>query len=400
MWIVNPSCPIEVECSRQACMARYFQNIGYDVTIFTATGDFCKEHTFTEKWNVKFFYISLGEFRENNVKRALSIRKFQNAVVNYGKKNGAPEVLVSNYSGFFGEKLFRLKKLGTKIILDILDFWPEVFVDLGYLGHKSPITKFLYWREYITYSRCDALGFSVEGGAEYIKEKHWDVEHGGKVDTNHIYYVNNGIDFQIMHEDKRNYVSEDDDLEKNTFKVVYIGAIGAPNNIDMLVETAKLASYGKHEDIEFLVYGNGNQLPRLQEQVIRYKMNNIKFKGAVDNKYSPNIISRCNLSILNFRSLPTLRFGLSNNKFFLYCIAGRPILSTVRPKYELVESRKCGIVTDNSPEAILDGILKIKDIDQNTYRDFCINAENCAKEFDYANILAALKIEVERITEV
>ncbi len=403
IWIVNQYCSVDNETSRQACMARYLEKLGYDVMIFTSKKQKDKTSVekieFCEKNGVKYCQIILKDYGKSKIRRVLSTIEFQRKVVKSVRTVGeAPQILISNFAGIFGNILFKLKKKAkTKIILDILDFWPEVFVDLGYIKKNSIIAKFLYKMEYKSYSRCDSLFFSVQGGKDYIIEKGWDLAHGGKVNADNIFYVNNGIDFNSMSADCTENVFEDTDLDTDKFKVVYVGAIGAPNNIDLLVETAKLAQELKYYDIEFLVYGNGNKLNTVSKLAQSYNLKNIKFKGFVNKKYSPNIISRCNVSILNFRDMPTLRFGISNNKFFLYCVGGKPIISTVKPNYDLVETKNCGIVVKHTPESILDGILQIKNCDLQQYDKYCKNALSVAKEFDYNNILQPLKNEVQRL---
>jgi hypothetical protein len=45
----------------------------------------------------------------------------------------------------------------------------------------------------------------MEGGKDYIKEKKWDIEQGGKIDINKVYYINNGVDLQDFDSNRINF---------------------------------------------------------------------------------------------------------------------------------------------------------------------------------------------------
>ena len=105
------------------------------------------------------------------------------------------------------------KKYGTKIIYDILDLWPEGFVDMGYLKKDSPITKILYDMEHKSYREADGIIFSFQGGRDYIIDKGWSKETGGDVDTRDIGYLNNGVDLETVDRNAKINNLKDADLE-------------------------------------------------------------------------------------------------------------------------------------------------------------------------------------------
>lgn len=79
----------------------------------------------------------------------------------------------------------------------------------------------------------------------------------------------------------------------------------------------------------------------------------------------------------------------------MYFASGKPVLSMIRPNYELVESRKCGIVTENSPQAVAEGIIKFSKMDQKEYRRYCVNCRLTAEEYDYKNLVKVLIDQIE-----
>ena len=51
-------------------------------------------------------------------------------------------------------------------------------------------------------------------------------------------------------------------------------------------------------------------------------LKNVKFKGKVEKKYIPYILSKSNLNILNYKQADTWKYGGSQNKQFEYLASG------------------------------------------------------------------------------
>ena len=77
-------------------------------------------------------------------------------------------------------------------------------------------------------------------------------------------------------------------LTSDTFKVVYTGTVRPVNNVGNLLDTAKLLKDKK--DIQFLIFGGGSELEKLQQRVKDEHIDNVIFKGFVEKKYIPYIL--------------------------------------------------------------------------------------------------------------
>ena len=161
------------------------------------------------------------------------------------------------------------------------------------------------------------------------------------------------------------------------------------------MEAAKVLQDRRENGIIFLIYGDGDYRAILENKVEEYGLSNIKFKGRLPVEYAPNMLSRCNINIFNFMNVPITRFGLSPNKLFMYFASGRPVLATIKPKYDLVSGRKCGVVTENSPEAIAEGIIRFSNMPKEEYEIYCRNCRAVAEEFDYKNLVRVLIDQIE-----
>ena len=126
----------------------------------------------------------------------------------------------------------------------------------------------------------------------------WDTAHGGKIDLKKCHYVNNGVKLSDYYESIEKNVLDDPDLTSDTFKVVYTGTVRPVNNVGNLLDTAKLLKDKK--DIQFLIFGGGSELEKLQQRVKDEHIDNVIFKGFVEKKYIPYILSRSSVNVLNY----------------------------------------------------------------------------------------------------
>ncbi len=309
-------------------------------------------------------------------------RRMLRVAKKYGKENGYPDVIIASsphpLTMLAGLKI--AKKLKIPCICEVRDFWPEVFFYGGRLKEKSPAGKALLAGERYIYEKADALTFLKEGDHTYITDKGWDMEHGGRVDMSKCIYINNGVDIALFDKRKKEFVYEDADLDSQGFKIVYCGTIRPVNDVDLILDTAKLLG----GDCKFLVYGTGNCVPALQKRIDDEHIDNVKLKGYVDNNYIPSILSRSSLNLLNYSgSAYNWSRGNSSNKLFEYLASGKPVLSTVKMGYDIIERHKCGIsAEETTPQSIARGIEEMKRTSKEDYTKMCVNARAAAEEYD------------------
>lgn len=400
IWIINQyAVPNEIS-KRQLKMSKFLTEHGYDVTIVCGSKvhgtdknliQDDRKYIQTEFDGAHFIVVKSMDYAGNGIKRILASIKFERDVMKMAKKMPKPDIVISDFVGLFGNAFLKFKtKYGAKFITDVLDLWPESFVDMGYIGRNNPITKVLYAMEHKAYRLADYCIFSFEGGKDYIVEKGWDKD----VDLSKVKYLNNGIDLEEVLRQREEYVYEDADLDSDKLKAVYLGSIRQANNVQAIVDGAEALKIRGIEDVDILVYGDGDKREELEKQCAEKGLTNIKFKGRLDIKYAPNVLNRGDLCLFNFEDAPLLRFGCSPNKLFMYFAAEKPVLSTVRPNYDLVEGRECGIVVNNDGESIADGLERIKNLSKEEYEQCCRNSGLVAKEFDYKQLVESVLIKL------
>ena len=225
----------------------------------------------------------------------------------------------------------------------------------------------------------------------------WDTDHGGSIDLEKCFYVNNGVKLTDYEKSIKEDILADRDLEEDSFKVVYTGTIRPVNNVGNLLDTAKLLK--DQRDIRFLIFGGGSQLELMQERVKKEKIDNVVLKGFVEKKYIPYILSRSSVNILNYsQSQYNWSRGNSSNKLFEYMASGKPIISTVKMGYCILEKYQCGLSLEEcTPEALAEEIRNIHDLSEEIYAKMAVRAKEGAKDFDFSVLTERLYQVIEYV---
>ena len=371
---------------------------GYDVTIFCANtyhnkseyidvGE--KKYIVDTVNNIPFVFVKTSIAIGNGLDRIKNMCVFYinlfSVAKEYAKLNGKPDIIIASsvhpLTMVAGIQI--AKKMNVPCICEIRDLWPEAIFFFNKAKEDSILGRILIAGEHWIYKKADALIFTKEGDTDYIKEKKWDVGQGGDIDLAKAYYINNGVDIDTFVKASRDNILDDFDLVTGKFNVIYVGAIRPVNNVGNILDTAKLLSEVK--DIQFLIYGDGNQKEMLEKRVSDEGITNVKIKGFVNKQFIPYILSKSSVNILNYSHTQyNWARGNSSNKLFEYMASGKPIISTVKMGYSIIEKYKCGIELENStPHELAQAILKIKKMPSEEYEMLGVNAKKGAEDFDF-----------------
>ena len=136
--------------------------------------------------------------------------------------------------------------------------------------------------------------------------------------------------------------------------------------------------------VKFLIWGDGDQRAALEQRVREEEISNVVFKGKVEKKYIPSIVSRADINLIHGgdQGKELFRFGISPNKMFDCFAAGRPILMDLPAKYNPVEQFQAGICLSSVSE-IPAAIRQIQVLSPQAYESLCGNARKAAARFDF-----------------
>jgi len=400
IWIMNHYATdmFENKGGRHFWFAKNLMKQGYDPTVFCANTfhqkreeiDLGKDkHKVLYSDEIPFVFIKTKASVSNGMDRIKNMTYFYFNLLKVAKrlikKGNKPDLILA--SSVHPLTLVAGIKLGIKfnipVICEVRDLWPEAIFTFNKAKENSILGKLLVRGEHWIYKRADALIFTKEGDTDYIKEKKWDLQQGGKVDLSKAHYINNGVDVEAFNFSIKNNILDDKDLEEGKFNVVYVGAIRPVNNVDNLLDTAlKLKDYN---DIQFLIYGDGNQRETLEKRVLAENISNVKFKGFVNKKYIPYILSKSSVNILNYSSNQyNWARGNSSNKLFEYLASGKPVISTIKMGYSIIDKYNCGFeLEDNNPDELKKAILNVRNMNEVNYKQYSANAKSAANDFDF-----------------
>lgn len=397
VWIVNPqtASPDKTANPRYVELARYFMSQGCEVITFNSSqregieipNGLYLERTYDD---LKFVHVYAPDFVGNGMKRMLSLHTFAQNMLKIGQKMDKPDVVLQNIHPPFDYPVVRMaKKLKAKYIAEAWDLWPEDFVTFGLIKANNPALKLAYQIEKQYYYHADEIVFTFEGAIDYLKKKGWTTETGGKIDLNHVHYINNGINIVQFDKDKQDFPRADVDInEQNVKKIVYLGSISRANNVKMLIEAAeKLKNL---PDYKFFIYGDGAYRTELEQYAKDACLNNVIFKEKqISLAECAWVVSQATVNIMNYEK-DFGRFGVSSGKLFLYLAAGKPIVCNINIAYDdVITNDNLGIARDfNSADEFAAAIRQMAEQPQNEYDSMCQRVRKVAERFDYANLSA------------
>ncbi len=385
---------------------------GFDSTIFCAntyhnkseyidTGN--KKYSIDKLDNIPFVFVKTTTALGNGLDRLKNMWLFYcnlfSVAKEYAKKNGKPDVIIASsvhpLTMVAGIKI--AKRMNIPCICEVRDLWPEAIFYFNKAKENSLLGKILILGEHWIYRKANALIFTKEGDSDYIKERKWDEGQGGDINLNKIHYINNGVDIEEFNKSIREKIIYDEDLESGKFNVVYVGAIRPVNNVGNILDVANLLR--DEENIQFLIYGDGNQKEILEKRVADEGLTNVKIKGFVNKRFIPYILSKSSVNILNYsQSKYNWSRGNSSNKLFEYMASGKPIISTVKMGYSIIDKYRCGISLDkDTPNDLANAILKIYNMPDDKYNEISEHAKNGAKDFDFKVLTKKLIIVMENV---
>ena len=411
IWLINHyAVPIKYyPLARTTNFAKYLIRKGHNVTIFAASAVhnsnvnlIIDDRPFIEQTvdSIKYVLINTSQYKGNGISRITNMFQFACRLPKVCNKFEGPDIIMASSATplacMAGIKLS--KKYKCKCIAEVSDLWPESFVEYGLISRNNPFLKLMYIYEKQMYEKADKIIFTMEGGKDYIIEKKWDMEHGGPIDLKKVHYINNGVDLEAFRMNLKNHWLEDRDLDRqDLFKIGYVGSIRKANNLDKILDTALLIN---NKNVRFLIWGAGDEVEKLKNKVSEQKIKNVVFKGYVDKKYIPSILSRSDLNFFILNGSELFRFGLSLNKSFDYIASGKPLLIVGKASYSLVDKYQCGIHIDSvDPQKTAEEIDRFISMPQTEYEKYCENALKAAYEFDFKELTNKLIGIVYELTE-
>lgn len=344
-------------------LGRELVRLGWDVTVVAsdyhpqrrtytrrASGD---DHSMIEEMvdGVKFRWLWAASYQGNNWRRAINWLSFHRSVLTMPALAGAADVVIGSSPQLFAATGARAlaRRLRVPFVLEVRDLWPESFVAAG--GRKGPAYFALARVAAGLYRDARKIIVLAAGSGRYLA--------ANGVTPAKIAHVPNGVDVHLVQ--PRAEGSSEHGLESEGMALIYAGAHGPANGLDVVLEAAsRLEAAG--EPIRFVLIGDGPQKAALVAEAARRGLRSITFKDPVPKADLARLLTTVDAGLMLLRDAELFAFAVSPNKLFDYLSSGIPVVCNVPGEVaELLAASGGGVQTrDSSPDSLVAAIQRLR----------------------------------------
>ena len=216
------------------------------------------------------------------------------------------------FQSFTAWLVARLK--GVPFILEIRDLWPAFAIAVGVLNNKTLIAL-SQWLERFLYRHADLIVVNSPGFIEHIQAR------GGQ----NIRLIPNGAD-PLFFREVPGGTRENHPKWQGKFVVLYTGAHGMSNDLEVVLRAAELLQ--EHDDIHFVLLGDGKEKPRLMDMAKVMGLANLEFADPLPKTKIPAVIAAADACLAILKPIEMYKTTYPN-KVFDYMAAGKPIVLAI-----------------------------------------------------------------------
>jgi len=304
---------------------------------------------------VKFVWIRTPSYQHNDRYRVQNMIAFAFHVWQLGRRlpKIAPEI--KNPDVVIGSSPHLLTPLAAyaiarryrvPFVMEVRDLWPQTIIDMGELSAQHLITKALQLLERFLYHRAERIITLLPWAHEYIT--------ACGVPRGKIVWIPNGVDLSRFAS-----VADSHDSDE-VFKVMYLGAHGQANALDVVLQAAQIVQNQGYSQIKFILIGDGPEKPKLKKLATELELKNVEFRDPVPKDKIPEALQEANVFIFNLEKAEVFKYGVSSNKLFDYLAASKPVIFSVRSSNNPVEEAYCGLtVPPRDPQALAHAVMTL-----------------------------------------
>ncbi len=243
----------------------------------------------------------------------------------------------SQFVGFLARILAR--KFKSKLILDLMDEWPELF-EKSLSGVKKKLIRpivsyfqFLRKRNYLKADGVIALGKNYLNLANSISRKGT---------PNELIY--NGVDVVKMNswsEDPSYDLEEvNANLSNHNIKCVYAGSLGMQGDNYDVEALLRASIYFKDKNVDFYIAGSGEGKNYLINEILKNNLTNVFILGNLSAQKLARLYKFCDIGLALYGSGSNVDMP---DKFYDYSSCGLAIISSLKGELkDVIEENNLG----------------------------------------------------------
>jgi glycosyltransferase involved in cell wall biosynthesis len=269
-----------------------------------------------------------------------------------------------------------------KLVFEVRDLWPQGAIELGII--KNPFLIQLAYRfEKFCYRSSDLIVTLSPGMKDEVL---------GKLPQKRVISITNAANIELfstlVEVDLLTY-----GLESKKY-ALYAGNIGKVNNVEWMLEAAKLLTESKSE-IKIVFIGDGQLKAYLEGRKESENIDNLVFLPLMPKTELVGFIQNALVSLVPLANTPVLATS-SPNKLFESLAAGVPVIITTQGwMREFVELEKVGIYVN--PDTSVEMFKVLIDANDFLVRDRGFYVEVARKHFDKKKLAGEFLEEVKSI---
>jgi glycosyltransferase involved in cell wall biosynthesis len=310
-------------------LAREYVRIGHQVIVATPSDTVESTECITEEDGVTVVRVKVGDMKYANKalrlwrESQLSARMWRGAR-KFFQANPCDLIVFYSPTIFFGNLVRRLKSMwGCPSYLILRDIFPKWAVDAGVL-REGMLYRYLKRKEQEQYVTADVIGVEAFGNLSYFENELPGFRYRVEVLYNWL--------------DARNPPAQNygwrHKLGLNNKVIFFFGGnIGIAQDLGNIIRLA--AGLRDQEEVFLLLVGSGSEVQRLNTEIEKQGMRNIRILPPLSQKEYMQCLAECDVGLISLdRRLKSHNFP---GKLLGYVLCGKPVLASVNPGNDLIE---------------------------------------------------------------
>lgn len=259
------------------------------------------------------------------------------------RRVGRPDVVVVSSPTFFaiGSAWLLALLKRSKLVIEVRDLWPAIFVELGVLTNRHAI-RLLEALELAAYRAADAVVVVSEGFRTHITER--------GISSDKVHTIRNGVDlerFQPAAEPNaewRSTLGAD-----NRILSLYIGAHGISQALTTIIDAAALMT---SDDVHFGLVGDGADRLRVQDHRDELGLTNVTMRTSVPRDEVSEVVASADICLVTLRDIPLFTTFIPS-KIFELMGSGKAIVAAVAGETaDILRAAGAIVVPPEDPSAL------------------------------------------------
>lgn len=217
------------------------------------------------------------------------------------------------------------------LVVEERDLWPEFAIGMGVLREGAVTDAALAFKRWV-YRRARRVVINSPGFLPFLR--------GYGVDEGKIHVIPNGVDPLPFDPEARGEEHRRSWRAGDRFVVLYAGALGAANALDVVLDAA---SELRGSRALFVLLGDGKERGALERRAGEMALDNVLFVPAQPKDQVPGLLAASDACLACLKDIPLFRTTFPN-KVFDYMAGGRPVLLQIDGVIrEVVEEAGAGL---------------------------------------------------------